>query len=311
MKFIQYIEKIREFNRYYANVLGKIDQEIYNQPFPLTEARIITEIKLSNGSTATEIQDKLGIDRGYMSRIIQRFEAENIVTRTQSNEDKRQYLLYLTEYGDKIYNDLVESANIGVDKMIHSLSQKEISTLVSSMQTIKSIGSKEDSLMPEVVIRPYQAGDIGYVAQLHGKLYGETYHFKQVFEYYVMKGLTDFMLDQEGGALWIAEVNGENVGSIAITKSSETEAQLRWFVIDDKYQGLGIGNKLINTAITFCKAQNYQHIFLWTVSILEAARHLYGKFNFTKTEEKTNDEWAETTLIEERWDLHLLDKKQQ
>ncbi|MEH6944931.1 bifunctional helix-turn-helix transcriptional regulator/GNAT family N-acetyltransferase, partial [Bacillus sp. JJ722] len=238
MESIYYIEKIREFNRYYANVLDKIDQEIYNQPFPLTEARIITEIKLSNGGNATEIRDKLSIDRGYMSRIIQRFEAENIVTRKQSNEDKRQYSLYLTEYGDKIYNDLVESANIGVDKMLHSLSKKELSMLVTSMQTIESISSKEDSLKPEVVIRPYQAGDIGYVAQLHGKLYGETYNLAQIFEYYVMKGLTDFIIDQEGGALWIAEVNGENVGSIAITKSSDTEAQLRWFIIDEKYQGL-------------------------------------------------------------------------
>lgn len=309
MEKIHYIEKIREFNRYYANVLGKIDQEIYNQDFPLTEARIITEIKLSNGGTATEIRNKLGIDRGYMSRIIQRFEAENIITRKQSNKDKRQYSLYLTEYGDKIYTDLVESANIGVDKMVHSLSKKELSMLITSMQTIESISSKEDSLNPEVIIRPFQAGDIGYVVQLHGKLYREKYNFTQMFEYYVMKGLTDFIIDQEGGELWIAEVNGENVGSIAITKSSDAQAQIRWFIIDEKYQGLGIGKKLINTAIAFCKAQNYQHIFLWTISILKEARYLYEKFNFTITEEKPNDEWTVTKLIEERWDLNLSNKK--
>ncbi|WP_223701160.1 bifunctional helix-turn-helix transcriptional regulator/GNAT family N-acetyltransferase [Sutcliffiella deserti] len=308
MKSNQYVDKIRKFNRFYANVLGKIDQEIYNQPFPLTEARVITEIHFRDGCTATEIRENLGIDRGYMSRIVQRFEDENIIIKKQSIEDKRQYLLYLTDNGQRVYTTLVERANHGVDKMIQNLSKSERSKLVASMETIESIYSQNRSSQSEVFIRPFQSGDVGYIAHLHGRLYDETYNFGKLFEYYVMKGLTEFMINTDGGELWVAEVNGEIVGSIAITKSTDTVAQLRWFVIDENYQGMGLGKKLMETALNFCKEQHYQHVFLWTVSTLDAARHLYKKYNFRLTEEKPNKEWTGTSLIEERWDLELSDE---
>jgi DNA-binding MarR family transcriptional regulator/GNAT superfamily N-acetyltransferase len=305
MELIQPIEKIRKFNRNYANVLGKIDQEIYNQPFPLTEARVITELYFNTGTTATEVREKLGIDRGYMSRILQKFEDDNIITKKRSSNDQRRFSLYLTEHGEEIYSGLVENSIHGVEKMIESISQPELSNLITSMEIIESIFSKENPAQSEVSIRSFQAGDVGYVAHLHGILYDKTYKFGPMFEYYVMKGLAEFMMNSDGGELWVAEVNGKIVGSIAITKSNDTVAQLRWFILDENYQGLGIGKKLMETAINFCHNQGYQYVFLWTVSILETARYLYNKYNFTLTEEKSNDEWTGTQLVEERWDLDL------
>jgi DNA-binding MarR family transcriptional regulator/ribosomal protein S18 acetylase RimI-like enzyme len=301
----QDIEKIRKFNRFYANILGKIDQEIYNQPFSLSEARVITEIHMRNGCTATEVRETLGIDRGYMSRMIQRFEEEKIITKKQSSDDKRQFLLFLTENGKEIYAHLVEEASRGVGKMIRQISKPYLSKLITSMETIESIFSTEHDRQPEVTIQSFQPGDVGYIAHLHGRYYQETYKFGPMFEYYVMKGLTEFMVSNDGGDLWIAKVNDKIVGSIAITKFDDSTAQLRWFILDEKYHGLGIGKKLMDTAMQFCNTQGYQHIFLWTVSILEAARHLYQKYNFKITEEKPNDEWTESTVIEERWDLVL------
>jgi len=303
-----HIEKIRRFNRYYANILGRIDQEIYNKPFTLTDARVITEIHYKNGCTATEVRENLGIDRGYMSRIIQRFEEDKIIVKKQSLVDKRQYGLYLTEYGQTIFKELVDHATVGVDKMIQNLTKKELSKLVSSMETIESIYSKKNAAHSQVIIRTFVPGDVGYVAHLHGDLYSKTCQFGPIFEYYVMKGLTEFMLDHDGGELWIAEVNGNAVGSIAITKAKDSEAQLRWFLIDENYQGMGIGNKLMETALNFSKAQNYRHVFLWTVNILEPARHLYSKYNFKLTEEKANEEWTKTPLVEERWDLDFFNE---
>ncbi|KQL41090.1 hypothetical protein AN960_05815 [Bacillus sp. FJAT-25509] len=302
---MNYVEKIRKFNRHYANVLGKIDQEIYNHPFPLTEARIITEINENHRCTATDIIEKLGIDRGYLSRIIQRFEDDNIITKIKSPEDKRQYTLHLTVKGNEIYNKLVKDANIGVESMIQSLSTPEVKELVKSMETIESIFSLNQTPIPEISIRPFKPGDVGYVAYIHGKIYSTTYQFGHIFEYYVMKGLSEFLMNSNGGELWVAEVNGEIVGSIAITKANESVAQLRWFVLDEKYQGLGIGKKLIETALNFCKENEFEHVFLWTVSTLETARYLYKKYNFTLTEEKPNFEWTGSELIEERWDLVL------
>jgi DNA-binding MarR family transcriptional regulator/GNAT superfamily N-acetyltransferase len=305
MERIQYIEKIREFNRYYANVLGKIDQEIYNQRFTLTEARVISEIHYRKGCTATEVRENLGLDRGYMSRMLHKLEKENILYKEQSSEDKRQYRLYLTGHGEEIFNRLVEDANHGVDKRIQSLSKRELSVLIKSMETIETLSSKKSHKEIEKRIRTFKAGDVGYVAYLHGCLYEGTYGFGKMFEYYVLKGLTEFLLNPMGGELWIAEVDSKIVGSIAITRFNDTMAQLRWFIIDENYQGRGIGKKLMEVALEFCKEQNYQHVFLWTVSILEAARYLYRKFDFTLTEEKPNDEWTEKEIIEERWDLEL------
>jgi len=301
----QYVEKIRKFNRYYANVLGKIDQEIYNKPFPLTEARVITEINFSNGCTATEVRENLGIDRGQMSRILQKFEEDKIIVKKQATDDKRQYLLYLTESGREIFNDLVENANREVGKMIQEISNRDLAKLISSMETIESIFTKDCPSQSEVNIRTFQSGDVGFIAHLHGTLYGNTYKFGPVFEYYVMKGLTEFMINADGGELWIAKVDGKMAGSIAITKSNKDVAQLRWFILDENYHGMGIGKKLMDTAIDFCKKQGYKHVFLWTVSILETARCLYQKYNFRKTEEKQNYEWTGEKLVEERWDLEL------
>ncbi|KHD84186.1 hypothetical protein NG54_17155 [Heyndrickxia ginsengihumi] len=301
----QTVEKIRKFNRFYADVLGKIDQEIYNQSFSLTEVRVIMEIHLSNGCTATEVRKKLGIDRGYMSRIVQRLESEHVIIKKQVSNDKRQYLLYLSNDGINILNRLIDDANREVGRRIQRLSAHDASKLVTSMETIEAIYMKSALTPPDVLIRTFVPGDVGYIAYLHGRLYENTYQFGKKFEYYVMKGLTEFLFDSEGGELWVAEINGEIVGSIAITKNNRTVAQLRWFLIDERYQGMGIGKKLMEAAIQFCVEQKYQHIFLWTVSILTAARHLYKKYHFVLTEEKTNSEWTESMIVEERWDLDL------
>lgn len=308
MKSTQNIEKIRKFNRFYANVLGKIDQEIYNRPYSLTEARVITEINMRNGCTATEVRETIGIDRGYMSRIVQKLEEEKIIMKRPSEDDRRQHLLYLTDYGKEVLNGLVENANREVGKMIQTISKHDQLKLIKSMETIETILSDEYQPHSEVNIRTFKPGDVGYIAHLHGKLYYKTYGFGKTFEYYVLKGLTEFMENSEGGELWVAEVYGEIIGSIGITQSSKHIAQLRWFVIDEHYQGLGIGKKLMDTAIAFCRKQGYQRVFLWTVSILDTARYLYQKYRFKLIEEKPNETWTGSKLMEECWELSLTDE---
>jgi DNA-binding MarR family transcriptional regulator/GNAT superfamily N-acetyltransferase len=301
----KYVEGIRKFNRYYANVLGKIDQEIYNRPYSLLEARVLSELHENQGAIAKDIREKLGIDRGYMSRIVQKFEDERLIEKKQSAEDKRQQLLFLAEPGEAVYRRLVEHANQEVAKMVSALSQNHLRGLTTAMETIEALLETAAPPKRRVLIRPFGPGDVGFVAHLHGTLYHQTYKFGQVFEYYVMKGLTGFMMDREGGELWIAEINGEIAGSIAITKADEETAQLRWFILDEKFQGQGIGQQLMDTAMAFCRSQHYRRVFLWTVNTLEAARYLYGKYGFALTEEKPNTEWTGTELFEERWDLEL------
>lgn len=304
MNNLKQIEEIRKFNRFYANVLGKIDQEIYQQPYPLAEARVLSELHAQKGATASEIREKLGLDRGYISRMLQKFEDSELIFKQQSADDKRRILLGLTEKGEEIHQQLVKNANLGVSKMVAALSERDLLKLTAAMETIESL-LQAQQVPDKIIIRPYGPGDAGYIAHLHGTLYGNTHQFSHDFEFYVVKGLAEFMADPSGGQLWIAEVNGVVAGSIAIAKAGDHTAQLRWFIMDEEFQGLGIGKILMETAIDFCREQGYQHVFLWTVNILEAARYLYSKYGFKLIEQKMNTDWTADELTEERWDLEL------
>jgi N-acetylglutamate synthase-like GNAT family acetyltransferase len=159
----------------------------------------------------------------------------------------------------------------------------------------------------EIQIREgLQPGDLGYITYLHGKIYSDEYGFDTTFEPYVAKPLSDFSLskDFENQKIWIVEKNSQIVGSIAIVKHSESEAQLRWLILTKEVRGLGIGRQLLEKALNFCHEVGYHIVFLWTVSILESAAYLYSSYGFKKTEWKTHKIWGRE-LTEERYDLKL------
>lgn len=163
----------------------------------------------------------------------------------------------------------------------------------------------EQNTLSRVQIREYKPGDAGLVSHLHMKVYTEKYGFRGIFEHYVMKSLADFLLEPTGGMLWVAEIGDKIAGSAAIVRADEQTAQLRWFVVDDGCQGTGIGSRLLDTALDFCRDTGYTRVTLWTISMLGAARHLYAKKGFFLTETKPNTEWTGELLTEERWDLVL------
>jgi ribosomal protein S18 acetylase RimI-like enzyme len=149
-------------------------------------------------------------------------------------------------------------------------------------------------------------GDIGYLIYLHGVLYAKEYGYDQTFEAYVAGGLAKFIqsFSSDKDRIWLAEINGRIIGSIAIVGHSKTEAQLRWFLVHPDYRGLGIGKKLLEDAVGFCRERRFKSVFLWTTSELVEAAHLYTSFGFGKTKEKTHKIWGKK-LTEERYDLHL------
>jgi len=149
-------------------------------------------------------------------------------------------------------------------------------------------------------------GDIGYVTCLHGSLYEKEYGYDQTFEAYVAGGLAESVqsFSPDKDRIWLAETNGRIVGSIAVVGRSKVDAQLRWFLADPDYRGLGIGKELLKDALQFCKERGYRTIFLWTTSELMEAGHLYTRFGFSKTEEKTREIWGKR-VTEERYDLYL------
>lgn len=155
-----------------------------------------------------------------------------------------------------------------------------------------------------IQIRPYRTGEVGYISYMQMELYERLYHFKPVFEKYLLMGLTEFVKNPEGSRLWVATDNEKVIGSIAICKADEGMAQLRWFLIDPQYHGQGLGHRLMTVAIDFCKEQGYNHVFLWTIDLLKAARHLYKKYGFVHEKDESNDEWTDVLITEERWDFY-------
>lgn len=156
----------------------------------------------------------------------------------------------------------------------------------------------------DIIIRTYKPGDPSLVCYFYYKLYEQQYQFNGSVEKYFIKGMAELFDSPQGSQMWVAEKDHKIVGSIAIVKKGEHDAQLRWFGVGTEIQGMGIGNKLLETAMNFCKEHNYTDVILWTINILKPARHLYGKYGFQMTETKPNYEWASYELIEEKWEYH-------
>ena len=159
--------------------------------------------------------------------------------------------------------------------------------------------------MDNITIRPCKAAEASYVSFLQMKFYEQAYGFKAIFEHYLLTAMIEFIASPNGSQLWVVLDRDEIIGSIAIIKTGAHVAQLRWFLISADYQGKGIGRKLMDTAMEFCREQEYTHVFLWTLHTLDAARYLYEIYGFKPTESKPNSEWTSEILTEERWDLLL------
>lgn len=156
----------------------------------------------------------------------------------------------------------------------------------------------------DIIIRTYRPGDASLVCYFYYKLYEQQYQFNGSVEKYFIKGMAELFDCPQESQMWVAEKEGKIVGSIAVVKRAGHAAQLRWFGVSMDIQGMGIGNKLLETAMDFCRERGYTDVILWTIDILKPARHLYGKHGFSMTETKPNHEWVSYELIEEKWEYH-------
>jgi DNA-binding MarR family transcriptional regulator/GNAT superfamily N-acetyltransferase len=295
------VEQIRDFNRFYTNILGLLNAHILDSSYTLTEVRILLEIKKTVDCTANTLITRLSIDRGYMSRIIKRFENNGLIIKESSQADNRISFLRLTQKGKETMSELESKSDDQVENLINHLSDNNQRKLVKAMKYIKN--TVLDGLKP-ISIRNFEPKDIEYIIDRHRVLYENEFGFTSEFGDYVEEYVKKFKEyhDPNKEAIFIAEEDGAPIGVIAIVKAEDTTAQLRWFLIEPEARGKGLGHKLMDTAIDFSKDKGYKHVFLWTVNILEPARHLYREHGFSLTECKEHELWGHQ-LTEERWDL--------
>ncbi|WP_336805617.1 helix-turn-helix domain-containing GNAT family N-acetyltransferase [Bacillus subtilis] len=294
--------KFREFNRFYTNVLGFLNEHIYDSPFSLTETRILFEIYNTPNCTAKALQDKLGLDRGYVSRIVKQFEKEDLIYKQRSKDDARQHYIFVTETGKTIYKKLEEKANEQVELMLKEINQKEQHKLAEAMAEIEAILSQSLSARAsEISIRDYfLSEDLQLLIEKQRQFYAEAHGWDDTFLAYLQE-----TFDADIEKIWIAESGGKFAGSVGLVKHDEKTVQLRWFLVDADFQGRGLGTQLLEHLVAYCQDMKFDRIFLWTVSTMAEARPLYEKFGFKISEVKQEAPLWGQQLTEERWDLEL------
>ena len=298
--------EFRKFNRFYTDVLGFLNEHIYDSPFSLTETRILFEIYNTNNCMAKNIQEKLDLDGGYVSRIIKKFEKEKMIYKQKCKDDGRNHLLYVTSHGELIYKELEKKANQQVEYILGSLDHEQQQKLVASMNTIQEILStsfKEKDVEAVSVRSYYTSDDINNMIEQQWLFYNQVHKWDNSFLAYLQE---TFNAPIE--RIWIAEINREFAGCIGLLNDGNKVGQLRWFLVNPSFHKKGIGTQLINSLVQYCKELDYERIFLWTVSDMVTARPLYKKFGFEIMEVQEKKSLWGATLIEERWDLELRKK---
>jgi DNA-binding MarR family transcriptional regulator/GNAT superfamily N-acetyltransferase len=300
------IEAVRRFDRFYTNRIGLLKPGLLKTRFPLTQARIIFELAQRQDLTASALTRALDIDAGYLSRLLSAFEKDGLIQKSPSKSDNRHQLLKLTAKGRKAFSVLNERSKRQNAALLQSLSPEDQQRLLQSMQTLENLlGAPAKPALP-YLLRPHRVGDIGWIIHRHGVLYAEEYGFDETFEALVADILARFIQhhDPKREYLWLAEQDGERVGSIMIADAGEEVAQLRILLVEPKARGCGIGKRLIQECMDFSKRAGYKKIKLWTQSILAEARHLYEKAGFALVEEKPHRSFGHD-LVAEIWELPL------
>jgi len=300
-----YVSAIRGFNRFYTRKIGVVDG-VASSPFSLAEARVLYELAHREQPTATDIRKELGLDAGYMSRILRGFERRKLVTREQSKTDERQRFLSLTAKGRKAVAPLDERSNRDVAAMLEKLSPTERKQLIDAVQTVgRLLGDKAEPRTP-YLLRQHQPGDMGWIVHRQAILYAEEYWWDGTYEALAAEIVAQFIknYDSKCERCWIAEKDGERVGAVFVAKASDETAKLRLLHVEPEARGLGIGKRLVDECVRFARQAGYQKMALWTQSILHAARHLYKQAGFRIVREEQHRSFGKD-LTAETWELDL------
>jgi len=299
------IAAVRSFNRFYTKKIGLLRGGVLRSTFSLTEARVLYELAHRKATTATELCADLGLDAGYLSRVLQRFASQGLISRRQSQTDGRQTILTLTPRGGEAFAPLQERQIADVAAMLSEIPEGDQVRALAAMREIQTALSASAASEP-YLIRSHQPGDIGWVIGKHGEIYAREYGWDITFEAYVAGVTSKFIqeFNPQRERCWIAERNGRNAGSVFLFDKGDNVAQLRMLIVDPEARGLGIGHRLVEECIRFARQCRYAKMMLWTVDILTAARKIYKQTGFTLTESTPIRQFGHDHA-DEIWELPL------
>jgi DNA-binding MarR family transcriptional regulator/N-acetylglutamate synthase-like GNAT family acetyltransferase len=309
-ELVQRIDTVRRFNRFYTREIGVLHEGFLDSPFSLAEGRVLYELAHRQKPTATAVRTSLGLDAGYLSRILTAFEKRGLVEKTPSEHDGRKSLLALTAKGREHLAPLETRSNEQVAAMLQRLSENDQRQLIAAIQTIeKLLAHAEESVSttkPCYLLRPHQPGDMGWVVHRQGVLYAQEYGYDEQYEALAAEVVAKFIQhhDPKRERCWIAEKDNEVVGSVFLVAKSKTVAQLRLLYVEPSARGLGIGSRLVSECVRFARLAGYRKIVLWTQSELHTARHLYRQAGFRIIDKNKHHSFSRD-LVAETWELLL------
>lgn len=298
------IAAIRRFNRFHTKLVGALGPSLHGSAFSLSEARVLYELAQQDGLLAGELARELGLDPAYLSRILKRFVAAGWLERSPSPEDGRARRLRLTSSGRQALAPLDEASRRQVVGLLDRLAPCERDSLIAALAQAQRLLSGEP--LPGPVIREHRPGDLGWVIGAHARLYAQDYGWSAEFESFVAEIAIGFLRDFQPGRErgFIAELDGEPVGSAFVMRDSNEVAKLRMVLVEPRARGLGLGRRLVREAIAFARQAGYARMVLWTNDILHAARAIYVAEGFELVAEERHHSFGQD-LVGQNWRLEL------
>lgn len=296
--------EIRNFNRFYTRHLGLLGDGYLKTPYSLAQARLIYELAQRPRTRWSELLDRLGLDPGYLSRLLKTLESRRLLTRSVSARDRRVSHLSLTRKGRREFSKLNSRSDSEIGEMLATLDGGAQRRLVAGMNTIRELLSPESP--SEIRIRAHQPGDIGWVVARHGELYSQEYNWDSTFEGLVAEIAGKFLrqFDPKREYCWIAERNGDRLGCIFLVRQSSTTARLRLLLVDPAARGTGLGTRLVKECLAFARRAGYRKIVLWTNDILHSARRIYQREGFVLVKEEKQRSFGHDMVFQD-WQLKL------
>lgn len=296
----QQITAVRGFNRFYTRAIGLLGRYLGGS-WSLTEARVLYELFTREGLTASDLCEELGLDAGYLSRILRRFEADGLVSREVAPDDARRSLLSLTSAGRAAFAPYDEASRVEVGAMLSRLPPGERDRLVGAMATVRDLVAGEGA---GVVVRRHRPGDMGAIIAGQARIYSAEYGWNDEFEALVAEIAAAFLKanDPARERAFIAERAGEVVGSVFCVDGGGGTAKLRMLYVDASQRGTGLGRRLVRDCIAFAKGAGYAGMTLWTNDILAAARRIYVDEGFVLAAEEKHHSFG-VDLVGQNWTL--------
>lgn len=298
----------RRFNRMYTRFIGTLNEGLLNTEYTLAEARVLYELATRTAPRAAEIAEALGLDPGYLSRLLGKLHRDGLLKRKTSEEDGRFAELSLTAKGKSAFKKLNALSEEQAGAILQGLPSPARTELLASMRTIERILVKPDPNRRPFVLRPHRVGDMGWIVASEGLGYAQQFSWDESFEALVARIVSDFVtnFDPSRERCWIAEIDGQNVGHIFLVKhpTQAGTARLRLLFVDPAARGLGLGDALVTECLRFARSAGYRKVILWTQSILVAAHHIYQRAGFKLVKEEPHTSFGHQ-LIGQEWELEL------